>query len=86
MPADAGVLAICAYHHGHGIPANDALYPALDFTAAGENRLALDRNGVDVRGIGSVVELDTALLGLRLKAAQQLSNAVRALIRIHIVE
>lgn len=86
MPAQAGIAAIGPYDHRHGIPANDALDAAFDFAAAGKYRLALNGNGIDVGGIGGVVELDPLLLGMGLKASQQPSHAVRTLILINVVK
>ena len=51
MPADIGVVLIGAHHHGHGIPANQALDVPLDRAVARISHLFLRRNGVDVGGI-----------------------------------
>ena len=86
MSADARVPAVGPHNHGHGIPADNAFYPALDFTAAGHDGLPVNGNGVDIRRIGRVMKLDAALLGMRLQAAQQLPHAVRPLILVDIVQ
>ncbi len=49
VSANAVRQAIGAYHHGHGIPAHEALDAALDFLAARQRRLFFRANGVDVR-------------------------------------
>ena len=74
------------HNHGHCIPADDAFYAALDFTAAGHDRLTVNGDGVDIRLVGRVVKLDAALLVMHLQAAQQLPHAIRPLILLDVVQ
>ena len=39
VAADVGIVAIGAYHHGHGVPAHQTFDAALDFATAGKRRL-----------------------------------------------
>jgi hypothetical protein len=50
----------CPYHHGHGVPAHQALDAALDLAAAGVRRLLIGVDGVDVGGVGGERQLDAA--------------------------
>ena len=50
VTADLEALAVGAGHHDRGVPADEGADPALDLLVAGEPRLALGRDGVDVVG------------------------------------
>src|ERR1700742_1493914 len=52
VAADASVDPIRPDHHGKGIPAHDALDPALHLLIAGKRRLLAGRNRIQVRSIG----------------------------------
>ena len=58
MSADAVIDPVRAHHHGHGIPPYDTSYGALYFVVAGVRGLVLEGNGVYVRGICGVGNLD----------------------------
>ena len=61
MPTDAVLFFVGPHDHRHGIPPRQAFDAALDFPAAGEERLLVGGNTVDVRGIGREGKLDPAL-------------------------
>ncbi len=52
VPADADAGTLSAVHHDRGVPADVAAHLALDVLVAGEPRLALRRDRVDVVGRG----------------------------------
>ena len=52
VAADARFHPVGPDHHGHGIPADDALDAPFDFPAARVDRLPVRRDGVDVGGVG----------------------------------
>ena len=51
VAADAGVVLVLAHHHGHGVPADQALDAALHGTIAGIRHFVLGADGVDVRRV-----------------------------------
>ena len=54
MAADARALLVRPHHHGHGVPADDALDAPLDLAVAGIGGLLVGGNRVDVgRGGGA---------------------------------
>ena len=48
MAAEGGVFAVRVDHHGHGVPTDIALDPALEFEVPGIIILLFFRNGIDV--------------------------------------
>ena len=70
MSTDPGLLAIGADHHGHGIPANDALDPTLDLAVAGEANLLMPGDRIDVGRVGRVRKADPMLCGPMLQRPQ----------------
>jgi hypothetical protein len=54
VATDAGVFLVLAMHHGHRVPANQALDAAFQLAIAGIGNFLFDRNGIDV----GCVELD----------------------------
>ena len=85
MAADAGIVLVGAHHHGHGVPADQALDAPLHGAVAGVGHFFLDRNRVDVGCI--------QLWGVRAvkrravdEAAQQVGRAIRPSLFHHAVE
>ena len=57
MAAHPGVAVIGVDHHGHGVPARQALDAALNLPVAGISRLLFQRDGIDIRradGLGDI--------------------------------
>ena len=48
MAANAGIFFVLAMHHGHSIPAHQALYAAFQGAVTGIRRFLRRRDGVDV--------------------------------------
>ncbi len=77
MAADAAVVLIGAHHHGHGVPADQALDPPLDGPVARVGNFFVHRNGVDIRGLQDVRRLNPVESGALGKAVKQVGDAVR---------
>ena len=63
VAAHLEALAVGARHHDRGVPADERADPALDVLVAGEPRLALGRDGVDVVGAAQRRDADLLLAG-----------------------
>ena len=63
VPADLEALAVGARHHDRGVPADERADPALDVLVAGEPRLTLGRDRVDVVGAAQRRHADLHLAG-----------------------
>ena len=72
MAADADARALRAVHHDRGVPAQVGAVAALDLLVAGEPRLLLGRDGVDVVGRRQRRDPDLHLAG----ALEQLEHDV----------
>ena len=69
---DAGTLG--PVHHDRGIPANVCPDPAFDVLVAGEGRLVLRSDGVDVVSLANVGYADFTLSGEALKFAHEIAR------------
>ena len=78
MPTDALVLAIGADDHRHRVPADHALDPALDLPVAGEERLLVGRDRVDVGGGGRERNRHPEPIGLLLDGMQEVGRPLLA--------
>ena len=76
MAADAAVVLVGAHHHGHGVPADQALDPPLDGPVAGVGNFFVHRNGVDVRSLQNVGSLNPVESGALGKAAEQVGDTL----------
>jgi hypothetical protein len=83
VTADALGDAVGADHHGHGVPANDALDPALDLPAAGVGHLLGRMNGVDVGRFGGEGEPDARAPGVDVKGLEEGTHALGSLVAEH---
>ena len=63
VAADLEALAVGAGHDDRGVPADERADPALDLLVAGEPRLALGRDRVDVVGAAQRRDADLPLAG-----------------------
>jgi hypothetical protein len=72
VPADLEALAVGLADHHRGVPADERPDPALDVLVAGEPRLALGRDRVDVVGAAQRRHADLPLAG----ALDQLEHEV----------
>ena len=72
VAADADAGALRAVHHDRGVPAQPRAVAALDLLVAGEPRLVLGRDGVDVVGRRQRRDADLPLAG----ALEQLEHDV----------
>ena len=86
VAADAVVVLVLPDHHGHGVPADEALDAALHGAVAGIGHFVLDPDGVDVRRIQVNGEFGAAGARVRRQLFQQVSGAVRTAIVDHLVE
>ncbi len=75
VPADAVGVLVGAHHHRHRVPAHQALHAALDLGAAGERRLLVGGDGVDVGGVGRERQRHALPAGVGLEVLQQLDDA-----------
>ena len=86
MAADAGIVLVLPHHHGHRIPANQALDAALHRAVAGIGDFLFGANRIDIRSI----ELDSHLgaIGARafVELLQQKSGAIRTGLIDHLVQ
>ena len=78
VPTDALVLAIGADDHRHRVPADHALDPALDLPVAGEERLLVGRDRVDVGGGGGERNRHPEPIGLLLDGMQEVGRPLLA--------
>ena len=63
VPADADPRPLRAVHRDRGVPADEAAVGSLGVLVAGEPRLTVGRDGVDVVGAGQRGDADVALAG-----------------------
>ena len=78
MAADAGIFLVLPMHHGHGVPADQALDAALHRAVAGVGHLFADRNRVDVGGIELDRDVHAGFTGAAGKGVQQAGTLARA--------
>jgi len=86
VAADAGLFAVGPNDHGHGVPADDALDPALDSSMTREAWLAALGNRVDVGRVRQIRQRDTELGGPALQRAQQITDPVLAAVLDDVVQ
>ena len=86
VTADVGIDTVGAHHHGHGVPAHQALDAALDLAAARKRRLVFYGYGIKKRRRCRIGQRHTSLLGVHLKLLQQGLDALRATALQHVVE
>jgi hypothetical protein len=86
MAADTAIFTVGAHHHGHGVPADDALDAPLNLAVTGESRLAAHRDGVDIGRVGAEMRLNAIFLGAHLQQPQQFQDPFRPLVGIDIVQ
>ena len=86
VAADAGVVLVLPHHHGHGVPANQALDAALHRAVAGIGSFVFGADGVDVRRVE--VDRQFGAVGARalVELFQQESGAVRPGLVDHLVQ
>jgi len=58
IAANAGVVLVGAHHHGHRVPADEALDPPLNGPVAGIRDFFVHRNRVDIRSFQTIGSLD----------------------------
>src|SRR5437879_11613788 len=79
---DAVLLFVCPDHHGHRVPAHQALDPPLHLLAAWKWRLLSDRNRILVGGGGGKRKVDPGgPASMKLKLLKKPSSALRAATR-----
>ena len=79
VAADIGVL-VGTDHHGHGVPAHVVVNLDLDVGIARILGLLVDRDGVDVLGVGRVRQINAFFAGLGNQALDQVVGALRAFV------
>ena len=82
VAADLEALAVGARDHHRGVPADEGADPALDVLVAGEPRLALGRDRVDVVGAAQRGDADLLLAG----PLEQLEHHVAGALAAALVE
>ena len=80
MPAHAAFVVIGVDHHGHGVPAHQALDAPLDLAIARIRRLLFGRDGVEVRGADRLRHLDACRPQARDQAGHNQAGLLRPLI------
>ena len=78
MAADLEALAVGAGDHDRGVPADERADPALDLLVAGEPRLALGRDRVDVVGAAQGGHADLLLAGALEQPEHDVAGALAA--------
>ncbi len=86
MSADAVRACVCLYHHCHGVPADDAFDPPLEFAITGKLGLLVDVDRVDVGRARGDRQLHAMFLGIDLERMQQAAHAFGATVAKHVVE
>src|SRR5258708_759084 len=75
MTPDAGIVLVGTDHHAHGVPADQALYAALECAVAGIRLLLVDGDGVDVGREQVLFGGDAILRGVVRQTVQQVGRA-----------
>ena len=78
VAADLEALAVGARHHHGGVPADERTDPSLDLLVAGEPRLALRRDRVDVVGAAQRRNADLLLAGTLEEAEHDVAGPLPA--------
>ena len=86
VAADAVFVAVGAHHHGHGVPADQALDAALDLAAARVGHLLVGVDGVDVGSVGGERQLDAVGVGMATQFAEQPADTGRTTGLQHVVQ
>ena len=86
VAADLEALAVGAGDHDRGVPADERADPALDVLVAGEPRLALGRDRVDVVGAAERRDTDLLLAGPLEQPQHDVAGPVAAALLEHAVE
>ena len=86
VSADALVALVGPHHHGHGVPADDALVAPLDRAITGVGRLTLRRDGVDVGSVGGKREVRVDRLRVAVQGAQHLMQPLGPAGPVDVVE
>ena len=86
VPADAFFGLVRAHNHGRGVPAHEALDPALEIRTARHEHLVVGRDGVDIRGVRGEGKLDAALAGVNRQLAEQARHLCGATALQHIIK
>ena len=86
VAADAGIVLVLPDHHGHGVPANQALDAALHRAVAGIGGFLLGTDGIDVRRIELDRHFDAIGARALVEVLQQKSGAVRTGLIDHLVQ
>ncbi len=81
VAADADAGALRPVHHDRGVPPDVGADAPLDVLVAGEPRLALGRDRVDVVGAAQARDADLALAGPLEQAQHEVAGAVAARVR-----
>ena len=86
MTADALEARVGAQHHRQRVPADHAPDPKLHRLVAGEARLLLGRDGVDVAGLDQRWQADVQLSGALQQLVHEEAGAIRPYLLHHPVE
>ena len=78
--------AVRAHHHGHRVPADQALDPAFDLLAPGQRRLVLRAQGVDVGGDRRERQSETRRAGMLSQGVQQAVDASPVSLLNHVIQ
>ena len=71
VAADAGIFLVLPMHHGHRVPADQALDAPLQLAIAGIRNFLLHRNGVDVGRVQLDRDFDARLAGPLISASSR---------------
>ncbi len=86
VPADPGEPVVGPQDHRHGVPADQPADSPLHLLVAGEVRLLLRADGVDVAGLGQRRQADLELASPLEQLVDQESGAALTLLGDHLVE
>ncbi len=86
MAADTGIFLVLAVHHGHRVPADQALDAPLQHAISGIRVFLLHRDGVDVGSVQLHRNLDPRLSCALDQGFQKFASAGGAFILHHLVK
>ena len=86
MAADAGVFLVLPVHHGHGVPADQALDAPFERAVARIGNLVLHRNGIDVSRVQLNWNIHPSAAGARNQSAKQRASTVPAFLLQELIE
>ena len=86
MAADTLASQVGTDHHGHRIPPDDAFDPSFNIPAAGENRLTVGSDGVDIGCVDRMAEFDSLHVRACMQQVEQVGHPLGPLAPVNILQ